>query len=124
MERPLSLKVLLVDDHPLVIDALRHEVARHDACTVYTATTVREGREVLSRVSPDVLVLRRAATGRQWPQARRGGEDSQPRTACLVLSSFDTPQYVATARRLGAAGYLPKTAASSTIVAAIGTIAA
>jgi two-component system response regulator DesR len=45
-------------------------------------------------------------------------------TACLVLSSFDTTQYVATAQRIGAAGYLLKTEPTDTIMAAIRTVAA
>ncbi len=41
-----------------------------------------------------------------------------------MLSSFATTQYVATAQRLGAAGYLLKTEPTDTIIAAIRAIAA
>jgi DNA-binding NarL/FixJ family response regulator len=48
---------------------------------------------------------------------------SEKPPAFLVLSSFDTGQYVATARRLGAAGYLLKTESTETIMAAIREVA-
>ncbi len=124
MARPLRPIVLLVDDHPLVVDALRLEVERHGEFRVQTAASLGEGREALRRFDPNVLVCDvRLPDGNglklieEVRAANRG-------TACLVLSSFDSRQYVAAAQRLGAAGFLLKTETTAAIMAAIRTVAA
>lgn len=119
----MSISVLLVDDHPLVLDALRQAVAGEGAFEVYTAASVRDGREALRRLSPAVLVCDVRLTDGSGLTLIQEARATTIATACLVLSSFDTAQYVATARRLGAAGYLLKTESAETIIAAIRTVA-
>jgi two-component system response regulator DevR len=124
MERPVSVMVLLVDDHPLVLDALRQAVDRDDAFEVHTAASLSEGREALRRVEPAVMVCDVRLPDGSGLKLIEEARATNSGTACLVLSSFDTTQYVVTARRLGAAGYLLKTEPTDTIMAAIRTVAA
>jgi DNA-binding NarL/FixJ family response regulator len=56
VERAMSIRVLLVDDHPLVLDALRQAIDGDDAFVVHTAASLSEGREALRRVAPAVMV--------------------------------------------------------------------
>lgn len=119
----MSLLVLLVDDHPLVLEALRQAVDHDDAFEVHTAASLGEGREALQRLEPAVLVCDVRLPDGSGLRLIEEAVATKSRTACLVLSSFATPQYVATARRLGAAGYLLKTEPTGTIIAAIRTIA-
>lgn len=119
----MSIRVLLVDDHPLVLDALQRAVDGDAEFDVYSASTLGEASEALRCLRPSVMVCDvRMPDGsglRLIEEARAiSGE-----TACLVLSSFDSRQYVATARRLGAAGYLLKTEPTDTILAAIRAVA-
>lgn len=119
----MNVRVLFVDDHPLVLDALKRAVDR-EGFEVCTAASLTEAREALHRFDPTVMVCDVRlpdGSGLKLIEEVRATNDE---TACLVLSSFDTAQYVATARRLGAAGYLLKTEATDTIVAAIRTLAA
>lgn len=119
----MSMRVLLVDDHPLVLDALQRAVDGDTEIDVYCASTLSEAIDALRRLQPSVMVCDvRMPDGsglRLIEEARSISGD----TACLVLSSFDSPQYVATARRLGAAGYLLKTEPTDTILAAIRAVA-
>jgi DNA-binding NarL/FixJ family response regulator len=124
MARPVSVRVLLVDDHPLVLDALRQAVDRDDAFEVHTAASLSEGREALRRLEPAVMVCDVRLPDGSGLKLIEEARATNRGTACLVLSSFDTTQYVATAQRLGAAGYLLKTEPTDTIVAAIRTVAA
>jgi DNA-binding NarL/FixJ family response regulator len=119
----MSISVLLVDDHPLVLDALRRAVDGEGAFEVHTAASVRDGREALRRVRPAVLVCDVRLPDGSGLTLIQEARATAKATACLVLSSFDTAQYVATARRLGAAGYLLKTESAETIIAAIRTVA-
>lgn len=123
MEQHVSLRVLLVDDHPLVLDALRQAVDRNDAFEVHTAASLSEGREALRRLEPAVMVCDVRLPDGSGLRLIEEARATNTGTACLVLSSFATAQYVATAQRLGAAGYLLKTEPTDTIIAAIRTIA-
>jgi len=124
MARPVSISVLLVDDHPLVLAALRQAVDRDDAFEVHTAASLSEGREALRRLEPAVMVCDVRLPDGSGLKLIEEARATNIGTACLVLSSFDTAQYVATAQRLGAAGYLLKTEPTDTIMAAIRTVAA
>lgn len=124
MEQPVSVKVLLVDDHPLVLDALRQAVDRDEAFEVHTAASLSEGREALRRLEPAVMVCDVRLPDGSGLKLIEEARATNIGTACLVLSSFDTAQYLVTARRLGAAGYLLKTEPTDTIIAAIRTVAA
>lgn len=120
----MSIKVLLVDDHPLVIDALRQAVGREDGFEVHTASSLSDGREAFHRLEPAVVVCDVRLPDGSGLKLIEEVRATNRGTACLVLSSFDTAQYVATAQRLGAAGYLLKTETTDTIIAAIRTVAA
>jgi DNA-binding NarL/FixJ family response regulator len=124
MEQPVSVRVLLVDDHPLVLDALRQAVDRDAAFEVHTAASLSEGREALRRLEPAVMVCDVRLPDGSGLKLIEEARATNTGTACLVLSSFDTAQYLVTAQRLGAAGYLLKTEPTDTIIAAIRTVAA
>lgn len=100
----MSVSVLLVDDHPLVLDALRQAVDRNDAFEVHTAASLSEGREALRRLEPAVMVCDVRLPDGSGLSLIEEARATNTGTACLVLSSFVTAQYVATAQRLGAAG--------------------
>ena len=119
----MSVSVLLVDDHPLVLDALRQAIDQDEAFDVHTAASLAEGREALGRLAPAVMVCDVRLPDGSGLKLIEEARATNHRTACLVLSSFDTAQYVATARRLGAAGYLLKTEPADAIIAAIRTLA-
>lgn len=119
----MSVVVLLVDDHPLVLDALKRILGQEVAFEVHTAESLRAGREALRRLKPTVLVTDvRLPDGSGLKLVDEARMMNGP-TACLVLSSFDSAQYIATARRLGAAGYLIKTESAEAIIAAIQKVA-
>lgn len=115
----MTVKVLLVDDHPLVLEALRREVAGDAEFECRTAASLAEARAELQTFRPDVVVCDVRLPDGNGLKLIEESSSGQGRPAFLMLSSFDTAQYVATARRLGAAGYLLKTEPAETIFAAI-----
>lgn len=122
MDRPV-INVLLVDDHPLVTDALATALAAEGFVVVGRAETAAKAWSLLTTVAIDVAVvdirlpdgsgLDLIARGRKLPRA----------PAFLALSSFASTQYVQAASQLGASGYLLKTAPTSEITAAIRRVA-
>lgn len=121
----VTIDILLIDDHPLVLDGLASVLSQEpDLHIVALARSLAEARAVLGTQLPDVgLVDIRLQDGSGLDLiAEAAARDARP--AWIVLSSFETPQYVATALSLGAAGYLVKTAPSAHVAAAIRRAAA
>jgi DNA-binding NarL/FixJ family response regulator len=118
------IRVAIVDDHPIVIDGLVRALADvPDLAVVGQATTVAQGREMLARPDVDVaLVDIRLPDGFGTSLIAPAAEAGRP--AVIMLSTFDLPQYVAAAVRLGAHVYVLKTAPTTEIAAAIRRVAA
>ena len=130
----MTVRILLVDDHPVVLDGLEGALAREaDLVVVARATTAAQARSILAGETADreaidreaidiVLVDIRLPDGSGLELlAESAGRTDTP--AWIVLSSFETPQYLAAAFSLGAAGYLLKTAPIEAVVAAIRQVA-
>ena len=117
------IRVVLVDDHPVVLGGL-HDALRGlpDMEVVGSARTLDEARTLLDDARPDVVLL-----DIRLPDGSGLDLLATPRTrppAFLVLSSFDTPRYVAAAVELGAEGFLLKTAPLADLVRSIRRVAA
>lgn len=112
------IRLLLIDDHPVVLggmyDALR---GIDDIVIVGAAKSVTEGRHLLGSAAPDVVLVDVRLPDGSGLDLIDERQDDGP--AWLVLSSFDSPAYVAAALELGAAGFLLKTTAIGEVVDAI-----
>lgn len=119
----MTVRLLVVDDHPLVLQGLAGAlVGVEDLAIVARATTCAEARRLLAREAVDVaLVDVRLPDGSGLELLREMRETGGP--ACLVLSSFESTQYIAAAVDLGASGYLLKTAPIESVIAAVRTAA-
>ena len=120
------VRVVLVDDHPAILDAVGGAVS--GAADLELAGTARSLGEALALLTAsddvcDVVVsdvqLAGEAEGLRLLEAL--GADGP---AVLLLSSFDQPPLIRTAFERGAAGYLRKTSEVSDILEAIRTVAA
>ncbi len=121
----MTIRIGIVDDHPVVRDgmtALLREYA--DLEVVGTAESVESGRRLLDGGTADVVLLdlRLGHTSGLELLAGRGNAVAGP--AVVVLTAFDHAEYVAAAARLGAAGFVLKTAPIGQLVAAIRVAAA
>lgn len=118
----MTIRVLLVDDHPAVIGGLQRLIeSTPDLRVVATAGTVAEATDHLQRDDIDVALIDiRLPDGLGTALVRQATARGRPAT--LVLSSFDQRQYVASALRSGAAGFLLKTATLEEVAASIRTV--
>jgi DNA-binding NarL/FixJ family response regulator len=119
------IRVAILDDHPVV----RHGTAallaaQPDIQIAWTAGSLQEASALLADEPVEVLLLDIRLDGESGLRLLRGEGDAAPTPAVVVLSAYDYPQYVEAAHRLGAAGFVVKTAPISTLVAAIRTTAA
>jgi DNA-binding NarL/FixJ family response regulator len=115
MSRP---RVLLADDHPLVLAALRSLL--ESECEVVGA--VSDGRalvEAASRLEPEVIVLDISLPLLNGIDAARQIKKEQPETKILFLTMHANPAYLKEALITGATGYLLKTSAREELLGAL-----
>ena len=122
--RPVTapIRVVVVDDHPVVRDGTAALLAAQDGIEIAgTAGSIDEARQVLATVAADVVLL----------DIRLGTEsglslltDEGPRPAVVVVTAYDYPQYAEAALRLGASGFVLKTAPIAELLDAIRRAAA
>jgi DNA-binding NarL/FixJ family response regulator len=114
---PAVIRVAVVDDHPLVREGTAAIVARQDDMEIAgVADSLAELRPVLDG-SVDVLLLDLRLGQESGFDLLR--ERARPMPAVVVLTSYDYPQYADAALRLGAAGFVVKTAPTAELLDAI-----
>ena len=117
------IRVAVVDDHPLVREGTAAIVARADDMEIAgIAGSLDELRPMLDG-SVDVLLLDlRLGQASGFDLLRADAGVALP--AVVVLTSYDYPQYADAALRLGASGFVVKTAPTSELLDAIRRAAA
>ncbi len=117
------IRILIVDDHAVVREGTREILERDPALLVIgEAEDGRQAIALATTLQPDVVVLDLALPGVSGIEAARQIRGTCPDTKILVLSAHDDEGYVDAVVRLGAAGYLLKTAHGNEIVTAIHAI--
>lgn len=123
MSETSEIRILLVDDHPLVRDGLR---ARLEAAprlrVVGEAGSGQEAIEQAGACRPDLVLMDVNMKGGSGIEATARLLQHYPGVAVLVLSMHDKPEYVTQAIQAGARGYVLKDAPGKDIVLAIDTV--
>jgi two-component system, NarL family, response regulator NreC len=119
------LTVVLADDHVVVRTGLRLLLEAEPGIEVVAeAGDVPSAIEQVERTQPDVLVLDLHMPGEPSLPAIPRLREASPETRVLVLTAQRDPSFAGEALRVGAAGYVPKEAAGSQLLEAIGVVAA
>lgn len=120
----MTTRLILVEDHPVVVDGLRAAFREHPEVEVVgLATTLAEGRSLIATIPCDVVLLDLRLPDGMGIELLRESRAADGLPAFLVLSSFLTQEYVSAAIALGAGGFLLKTAPVGEILAAVAVIA-
>ena len=123
------IRVLVCDDHSIVRQGLRQMLA--DTQDLALAAEVADGAQGIAAVRAaaaqgaaiDVVLLDIAMPGRDGLDVLKQLKDEYPKLPVLILSTYPDRQYAVRCLRLGAAGYLNKSADSEQIMAAIRKVA-
>ncbi|MER5202874.1 response regulator transcription factor [Streptomyces sp. NPDC002825] len=120
-----TIRVLLVDDQPLVRAGLRVLMADSpDLAVVGEAGTGTEAVALARELGPNVVVMDVRMPGMDGIEATRLVTAGPGAPRVLVLTTFDDDEYVYGALRSGASGFLVKDMALDDILAAIRVVAA
>lgn len=112
------LKVLLADDHPMMLSGLCKLLEPE----LEVVAMVESGRELLiaaERLRPDLVITDVAMPGLDGIEATRWLQGILPGVKVLILSIHAEPSRVRAAFEAGARGYLPKTSAPEEIERAV-----
>ena len=109
MAEPRSpLRVMIVDDHPLVRSAVARAISGDDMTVVAEASTAEEALALAPRIAPDILLVDIALPGMSGVELVRELAPRLPATTIVMLTVSSADRDVAEAMRYGAAGYLTK----------------
>jgi two-component system invasion response regulator UvrY len=119
------LRILIVDDHPIVRQGLRQTLA--DAAQIgeiVDAATPQEALDLVGQREWDAVILDIGLPGRGGLDVLKDIKRQVPGLPVLILSMHSEDQYAVRALRAGAAGYLTKEAAPKNLVDAIRRVVA
>ena len=106
-----KIRVLIVEDHPLMREALHDAVGRETGFEIVgEAASGRQAVELALSLKPQVVLMDLSLPGMGGIEATREILKAQPATRVLVLTSSNEDASVMAAIRAGALGYLTKDA--------------
>ena len=121
----LPIRLLLVDDHPLVRDGLKSRMATEpDILVVGEAGDATEALAALATCAPTLVLMDIGMKDVSGIDLTAMVLQRAPQLAVLMLSMYDSVEYAQRALQAGARGYVLKDAPSTEIVAALRTVAA
>jgi len=114
------IRLLLVDDHPVVRAGYQHLLEQDgDMSVVAQASNVDEGCALFARHSPDVTVTDLSMPGSSGLELVRRLRERSPRARTLVFSMHDSEMLERRALELGALGFVSKSSAPECLIEAV-----
>jgi len=117
------MKILIVDDHPIVRAGLRRLLAAEPVTEVHEATDGREALDALREQRPTLVILDLNLPGLGGVEVIARLKIADPQVRILVLSMHDDYIHVTRALQAGAAGYVSKNAPPEELLEAVRRVA-
>lgn len=116
----MNVRVLIVDDHPMVTEGIQSILESYDDITVVGAlNNGREAVEMVCELKPDVILMDLNMPEISGLNATEMILEKRPDTRILILSMHNSPEYISTALSHGAKGYVLKDVPTDEIKKAI-----
>ena len=121
----MNVKLLLVDDHPMLLLGLREAVAKHSHLTVLgEATTGAMALKLAGELAPDLVVMDVHLPDINGITVARQVFAAQPAVKVIIFSSDPSRSLVDDALQAGACGYVLKRSAVEELINAIDEVMA
>lgn len=115
-----KIRLLLVDDHPIVLDGLKSHLSAHaDLEVAGEATDGNQALRKARQLSPDIILLDISMPRLNGLEFMETLRRESPSARVIVLTMHDSPEYITQTVRLGARGYLLKDTSPAELIRAI-----
>jgi len=114
-----GIRVMLVDDHPLVRSAVRQAIDAPDIELVGEVGSAEEALDVAARTRPDVMLIDITLPGMSGVQLVRELAPRLPETTFVMLTVSADEDDVLDAIEFGASGYLTKDVTPEALLRAV-----
>ena len=119
MDSASVIRVLIVDDHPMVREGLRSMLSGEGVEVVGEAATAADAARMAERARPDVVLLDVGLPDADGLTALAAIKACAPEASVLVVTMHDEPRLVRRAIEAGAAGYVLKGVGRRELLAAV-----
>ena len=119
----MAIKLLVVDDHPVVRVGVKQMASSADIHVVAEAETADEAIAYVKKMQLDAVLLDVRMPEVDGLRCLADIKKLKPQLPVLMYSAYAMPTYIARAVALGAAGYITKAARRDALVAAIAEVA-
>ncbi|MEM1375592.1 MAG: response regulator transcription factor [Pseudomonadota bacterium] len=121
----MSVRVLIVDDHPMVAEGVEAILEGYDDLEVVGVLgTGQAAVDQAAALAPDVILMDLNMPELSGLAATELILEDHPQIKILILSMHDSPEYISTALSHGARGYVLKDVPTEEIKTAIDTVMA
>ena len=117
-------KVLIVDDHPVVLSGCRSLFAGDSTIRIEEAADARSGHRAFSQKKPDVTIIDINLPDVSGFELMRRIRKDDPDAKIIMFSMNDDPAFVVRAVEMGAQGYVSKSDDPRVLVRAVRKVAA
>src|SRR5690348_1685905 len=119
-----SIRVLIIDDHPIFRDGMRQLLESVPGFEVVgEGSSGEDAVRLTAELSPDVILMDIGMPAMNGIEATGAVLNVRPSVRVLVLTMYEEPDSVLAALRAGARGYLLKDAESDDITRAVRAVA-
>lgn len=118
-----TVDVVLVDDHAIWRDGVKGLLEDTEFRVIGEAGSGKEAIELLTRVSPKIVLLDIRMAGGDGLDALQKIKSEHPTVSVIMLTTYDNPTYMARAVAGGASGYVLKGVAGEVLLKALEAVA-
>lgn len=116
------IKVVLVDDHPLIRKGLSQALNKDEISVVGEASSLSEGVALLNSTSPDICIVDLNLGSASGIELIKVGMVQNPNCAFVVLTMEDDLDTLITAKAAGARAYITKGSPIENLIEVVKTV--
>lgn len=119
-DKPIKIRIMLADDHPLLRQALKSALEKHsDFEVIAEASDGEEAVKLATELVPDVVIMDISMPNLNGLEATKQIKASCPSVAILVLTVHSDSEHILNILQAGAGGYLTKSVYGDEVIHAV-----